>query len=869
MTGQTVSGRCGIEASARVAKSRTLRAKILASGAVYLALGLWAQAASAQHASREPSASGAAPASDTAAQASAAQAEGETAEIVVTATKRNERLRDVPEAITAVSGASLAAVGPIANTSDIVSSVPGARFNNLGNPLLSEISIRGSGTERATGADSSVGLYSDGIYIGFSGNGGRNFAPVDSFDVDHVEVLEGPQGALYGRDAEYGVINIISQRHAFKNSASVDEVYNFDTQQNIVSAIGNYAINDNWAVRLGAQDYIQSKGFEYNPTLNRYYDVTSGYIVRGQVRYSANNFDVDLLAQRQELRVPSFYSVDQVQPANPAVGYPGFSTYPLGFFQNLRSVPHNGTDYAKEDIDNVSLFINYDFGWSKLSSTSSWRRINTTQMIDADYIDLATEIAVQQLGEKGAYPFVQQNNIGQTDTYFEDIHLAGAPMFHNRLSWLGGLELLDQPQNSRQTVTQNPCATNQNPNPVIGQGACTGTPTAPTCTPLLGSTCPTPVSPYGSDSPTASKYYSWAPYVSLTYKIGWGFTIAGDLRYSHDHKTATNSVSQLYTNLSYPYLTGGTIPAASYRLDSGNTNYAVTLSYKVPDSDTIFYGKVGTGYRVGGFNFGHTPPLLAPPYPKGISAAPNYAPVVPSYSDETSTSFEVGVKGTIAPRTYLTLAAYYQDTLNALAGVQDGCTATNACEAGNTNYTVNGGTVHGKGLEAQFTTSLNLLGGVLNVQVNGSTQTAKYVSNPTVGVNGQKLNGLPLIGTSIAENPHYLLDATLNYVHPITNDILGFANLRMHDQWGGIQDPQTSVLVFHMDNYQDYDLRAGVDYKALEFAVIVRNLTDEFHRTAQFQQAGVNTITGATVPVVTQIRPNLPRSISLEVKYKW
>jgi iron complex outermembrane receptor protein len=850
---------------------RSLKSAALTGAALGVLMFGWASSALAQQApvATAPS-SDASQSGGSSATASGSVEEPAPGEIIVTATRRNERLRDVPEAITAVTGAQLAAVGPITNSGDLISSVPGARFNNLGNPLLSEISVRGSGTERATGADSSVGLYVDGVYIGFTGNGGRNFTPIDSFDTEHIEVLEGPQGALYGRDAEYGVINIISQKPTFKNSATVDDVYTFETQQNIATAIVNYAINDNWAVRFGAQDYTQSSGFEYNPTQNNYYDQTKGYIVRGQVRYDAGRLDVDLLAQEQSLRVPSFYSADQVAPANTATGYPGLATYPLGFYQNIRSIPENGADYAREDVDNVSLFVNYDLGWSKLTSSSSWRSIRTTQEQDSDYIDVATEIAVQQLGEKGAYPFSGNNAGALTESYYEDIHLAGAPILDNKLTWLGGFEYLDQPQDTRMAQTGNPCATAQSPNPVIGQAACSGTPTAPTCVTILpGSTCPAVVSPYGSDNRNKVSYYSWAPYASLTYKLPWGFTFSGDLRYSEDHKTGSNSTYELYTTIPYPFLTGGVIPSTTNKLDTNNTTYTVTLSYKLPDSDSLLYTKVGTGYRVGGFNFGHSPPLLNPPYPKGIAAAPNYAPVVPTYNNETSTSYEVGYKGTVAPRTYVTLAAYYQDTLNALAGVMDGCTATNACEAGNTNYTVNAGTVHGSGLEAQFNTSIDLWGGVLGLEVNGSTQTAHYASTPSVSANGEKLNGLPLVGTSIAENPHYLLDTTLNYVRPITNDITGFANLRMHGQWGGIQDPQTSVIVFHMDDYQDLDLRTGIDWKSLEMAVIVRNLGDEFHRNAVFEQAGVNTITGATVPVETQIRPNLPRSVALEVKYRW
>src|SRR5581483_10492312 len=178
--------------------------------------------------------------------------------------KRTERLQDVPEAVAVVTGPQLTSVGPINNTQDILNLVPGARFNNLADPLNSELSLRGSGTERATGADSSVGLYFDGVYIGASQLGGRNISPVDSFDLDHVEVLEGPQGALYGRDAEFGVVNMIPQKPTFTNTGFADDTFYFPTQQNMLSGVVNYALNDHWAIRIGAEDFTEQKGFEYN-----------------------------------------------------------------------------------------------------------------------------------------------------------------------------------------------------------------------------------------------------------------------------------------------------------------------------------------------------------------------------------------------------------------------------------------------------------------------------------------------------------------------------------------------------------------------------------------------------------------------------
>ncbi len=791
-------------------------------------------------------------------------------EVVVTATKRNERVRDVAASVAVTSGEQLAAVGPVSTTADLISAVPGARFNNLANPMLSEVSLRGSGTQRATGADSSVGLYANGVYVGLSGTGGRNFAVIDSFDVERVEVLSGPQGALYGRNAEFGVVNLISARPSFETSGKVGSAYTFETNQWIGTAVLNYAISDNLAVRLSAQDTEQDSGFVYNPTQDRYYDRTQGYQVRGQLRYRADNLDITFLAQRQDLDLPSHWSAYTFEPANTVTGFPGNPNYPRGFFGDPRRLPQNGVNKVAQEVDNLHLSFEYDLGWAQLVSTSSYRKTDTIQVIDVDAIDIDTLIAQQRLGNRGAWPFSQTDNRSSTKSYFQDLHLTGAPTMDDRFTWLVGLEFLSQPQSQSLSTSQDPCATRTAPNLVIGRGVCGGTPTVPTCTPLLGATCSAPVSSYGSLRNSRATYKSWATYLSAKYKLGGGFAIGGDLRYAKDRKSAHSEERELYTGLPSAFLSGGVVPDTDYNLNDGNWTYTATLSWTIPGTSNLVYAKTGTGYRVGGFNFASSPPLINPPFPAGVTAAPNYAPVTKSYGSERNTAYEVGFKGDLWPRTYVTLAAYWQKTTDALASVQDGCQATNACLRGNTNYVVNAGTVHGYGVEGQFNTSFDLGGGVLSLQSSVSNQVAKYHKIPTAGPNGEKLNGLPIVDTQIAQNPQWLVDATLNYKRPITDQLGGFFNLRYHGQWGGVQDPTVSSAgAFRMDDYEDLDLRTGVQYHAVELALIVRNLTNETHRLAQFGALGTNTVTRLPVIVNSQQRLSLPRSFAVEARYSW
>lgn len=872
--------------------SRAARLALLACG-LPLSVVMWTTTADAQTTAASPGVA-----------SNQADQPATVGEIVVQATKREERLQDVPEAVAVVTGQELTSAGPINNTQDVLNLVPGARFNNLSDPLNSEISIRGSGTERATGADSSVGLYFDNVYIGASQLGGRNLSPIDSFDLDHIEVLEGPQGALYGRDAEYGVVNMLPAQPEFHNSGVADDTYLFQTQQNILSGIVNYKINDFLAMRVGAEDITQSKGFELNPDTGTYYDHTSGYIVRGQLRYERDNLDVDLLAERQQMQVPSFWSAYDAPARNATTGYPGIATLPLGFSQNPRVIAHNGIDYSEDDVSNVVLSVNYDMGWAKLASTSSWRDLYTIAKLDDDYIDPATESTLQALcvankvatANCGNYPFGEQNDTGDTKTWYEDLHLDGAPMFDKRVTWLAGVEIMDQQTHGFESLTSNPCpveTTIKLPDgsklgvPAgnnVAYGFCEGPPPFQQVAVLPGQVFPAVTQPGGSFAPYQGSYFSWAPYASASVDVGGGFKVTGDIRYSHDHKETTTNNFQIYSNQTLPtvYVTNGQpIGQNNYELDSGNVTYAVTASWKLPFMpwDDMIYAKTGTGYRVGGFNLSHSTPLLnnctvTPLVETGCPAATSpplyYAPVAPTYQDETSTSYEAGFKGDITSHAYFTLDGYYEVTNNALAAVGDGCNTTlvagnrSSCLAAVTNYTVNAGVTHGWGVEAQLDSAWQLAGGKLALNLEASTQKAWYASEPA------NIPGLPLVGSPVAENPTWVASALVNYSHPITEQISGFFNVVYHGQWGGIQDPVTTANVFFpLADYQDIDLKTGADFKNLEVAMIVTNLTDEVHKMAQFVQAGANTVTGVTEPVYSMQRLSLPRSIGVEATYRW
>lgn len=746
--------------------------------------------------------------------------------VVVTAEKRAENIRDIPSTISAVTAEQLEATGPVNGTGDLLRSMPGVRFNDLQSSNLGEVSIRGSGTERATGADSGVGLFVNGAYVGSSTLGGRNFRNVDFFDLARIEVLEGPQGALYGRNAEYGVVNVVLAKPEFNDSGKVEATYTGGLSQARLSAIVNHQLNDEMAVRVGLQAIGQARGFYYDPNANRYYDSTNGWIARGQLRYNDGRLDVDFLVDAQKLGLPTFVNAYVLPPGVVAA-------LPLGFTHPDRFViPHEGQDDLHQDELRTMLLVNYDFVWGTLSSTSMLSDWTSVQHFAAAF-DLAIEAKLQAMGEAGLYPFSQTGTHVRDRTAYEDLHLTGTA-FSDRLAWLLGGEVLWQKDFYERQVATSPCVV------AVNRGICAGTPANPICYLILPTSlpCPNPFpAPFGTDSVVpAQQYLSEAIYGSLSYKIGSGFMVSGGFRYSNDHKSASQFVYNLYTT------TLSDTPS-SYTFNSQRPNYTLTASYLIPGSwDDLLYVKTGTGYRAGGINNGTSSPL-----------APG-VPFQPTYGNEDTTSYEIGLKGGLTSYAYFTLDAYYSRTGNAIASVSDGCTVANVCAKVGTIFNINAGTVHARGIEASLTTKFNLWGGGLTFNINGANQSATYVEVPP------GIAGLEIVGSPVAQIPHWTASSDLDYVHPVTDDIDAFFHLSYHGQWGGAQDTVTVAAPFvEMSSVNDFSLRTGVDYKQFQIAFFIQNLTDEKVALLKFTTNGF--------PLAN--RYNEPRRFGASLSYKW
>lgn len=179
-------------------------------------------------------------------------------EVVITAEKRATNLQDTPISIAAFSGDDLERAG-IASTDGLANLTPGL---NIQKEVIGKVVIRGVGTENfSVGSDPGVAIHQDGVYLARS-----SVAIFDFFDIERIEVLRGPQGTLYGRNATGGVLNIISRKPEpeLGGYAKVD-IGNFAKKR--LEGVFNTPVNDSVAFRVSAL-WAERDGYTENKFAN-------------------------------------------------------------------------------------------------------------------------------------------------------------------------------------------------------------------------------------------------------------------------------------------------------------------------------------------------------------------------------------------------------------------------------------------------------------------------------------------------------------------------------------------------------------------------------------------------------------------------
>ena len=208
--------------------------------------------------------------------------------IIVTAQKREERLQDVPISITVQTGEQLEAQG-IGQFIALQSRVPNLSITDT--PANASIFIRGIGTSgNNLSFEQSVALFVDQVY------GGRNRQFMQPFfDVERVEVLRGPQGALFGRNTSAGAISVTTRRPTQDLEVSALAEYEFVRDSYNIQTAASAPITDDLAVRLAVR-YADTNGWIDNTVLDRQEPQREDILARFSVVYEPTD-DFSLFAK--------------------------------------------------------------------------------------------------------------------------------------------------------------------------------------------------------------------------------------------------------------------------------------------------------------------------------------------------------------------------------------------------------------------------------------------------------------------------------------------------------------------------------------------------------------------------------------------
>ena len=699
-------------------------------------------------------------------------------EVVVNARKREERLRDVPIAATVLDQTLIQDQGQIRTVENLTANTPGVHFLDTNSPVTAEISIRGSGTSRGTNAEAAVGLYRDGAYIGGGALGGRAFTQWDLFDLSRVDSLRGTQGALFGRNAVGGAINVITAKPTFDFSGKVFAQYGTNDYKQL-DLILNTPITSELSARFSVSGTDQPRGFFYNPSKNTYYDATDSLGERAQLRFKRGRFDGTVMVEHWQAKLtPVIFQV--VIPNGTAANFPG------GYVQQPYSYPHNGADSGKQQLNAVQASWSYDFDIGKLESTTLYRERRGAFAFDSDAID-PPELARVRAANVGAATttdaFGQSTVTDLTKTLFQDLHLSGA--FATRWNFVLGGEYLDLTSDSVTYVGRTPTAAN-------GQSP-------------------------GTYAPAALTISSTAFYGLLGYKLTEALNATFEGRYTDEKRTIGINRFDAATN--------ALVTPARFSVLGTNSpnhfNYTATLGWKFVPA-WLLYGKVGTAFRAGNFNTD--------------LGDPRGAVIPPAYQDEESTTYELGLKGNVSRSLYTALTVFKTNTDSALIQKDNGCNAANAaCPVAATNYLTNGGEVELYGEELEATFRHALLGGMFRLGGGATHLEGKVINGPDVGKEPARI---PHWQLKFDVNYRHALSAAVTGFINLRYAAEWGGKQELDPQLpipftaatptGAPSSTKSDVLAYnYLDDHQLVNLRVGVQRGGWELAFYADNLLDE------------------------------------------
>jgi iron complex outermembrane receptor protein len=716
-------------------------------------------------------------------------------EITVTARHREEKLQDVPVAISVLGTERLEQTDDY-SLNQFQHEVPSLQVVNT-NPRNSVITIRGLGANSSIAVDGleyGVGFYLDGVYFGRPGQ-----SQFDLVDLQQVEVLRGPQGTLFGKNTTAGAINITSQLPSFTPQLTAEASFGNYNSRQLRASVSAPLIADKLAFRLSASD-THHDGYLTNlfdgSKAENYDDVS----VRGQLLFTPTpdlkiRLIGDFSRERQHYILtlldgtftkfgngaPIPFNINQraalfnlTLPAYGAFARLGNSNSP--FQANMKSYGTSGQ-------------IDYDVGHATLTSITAYRWWDWRPANDVDGLPLSINL-------KG-----QQQNFQRQ--FSQELRVASSG--HHFIDYVGGLYYFWQTVPGYGQSQFGSDFANWSFNPAT---------TPPARLALYNAA----FSNAEADSYSVANTKSYAAYAQIDTHLTNALTLTTGLRFTHEDKNGLYNRYQLPATAAQLAILPGPLAAVLLPgLQLSNLGFAavthnsalsglVTLDYKITP-DVLAYGTYSRGNQSGGLN---------------ITAGGVLNPVV---APEKVDNFELGLKSQFLNRTLTVNADAF------LTNVKDyQANVTVVVNNVTTQYIANIPKVRSKGFEGDISYSPSKW---ISLTASGTYTDAKYVSyvnapaaadNPQANAtNTQDLSGVALPGVSKFA---YSLVADLS--QPVASNLEGYVHADYLHR-SSFNTSTTNSVYAIVPAYGLLDGRIGIRTadRRYDLSIFARNLTNK------------------------------------------
>ena len=507
-------------------------------------------------------------------------------QVTVTANRRAEPLQKVAAPVTAIDSSTLRE-GRLQSLESLVTLVPNASLpDSTGVGTNKDIVIRGvANPDPSSAVEPGFGIFRDGNYYGGTV---VNFG--SSVDLQRVEVLRGPQGGLYGRNAVGGAINLVYNRPQSKQSFRLDTLIgSFGTAE--LDAVANLPLlGDRLAARIVAWDHERKGGEIRNVTLGRNIDHLKDRGARVALRLEATErLRADWTFESQRTTTPERadffkgpYTIRNIAQA-PIVTLTETET---GIARDTLSRLENTFDYLAQEVS-------YDAGASgTFTLVTTLRKYKQSGTSDQDFAALDPAVA---LG------FAKQVLNRATDTDNKFAELRWQSVTSGPLSAVAGISYYTESLNSERFVD------------ITLSSLALGIP--PPAGLLPGKVF------FRGNVDTKS----WSAFAEANYKLTPQWTGTASLRYTSDEKTLDYRQGSDPTLPLHAVLAGAFVPYTSKQTKSfSNLSPSVGISFQA-NPNRLYFARINTGFRSGGYN------LTAP-----VTAL--------AFDPEKSTNFELGAK---------------------------------------------------------------------------------------------------------------------------------------------------------------------------------------------------------------------------------